>query len=320
MPFDETPELILHHYDFSNFAEKIRLIFGHKKLSWASVITPMFLPKPILTTLTGGYRKVPVLQIGADIYCDTLCIALEVERRFPEHTLFPHHSTGLAMAVANWAERSLLWPTARFATGAVADQLPTQFHADRAAMWGVPLNIERYRAAAPRHRMQMIAQLGWIESMLERSSGKFLLGNALSLADLAVYHPLWLVGRCSANLTEAFAPFSKLRNWMELIEMTGHGVRTELEPDVAIEVASNSQPQTPENICLPPSSEPFKLGDLVVVTPSDYGQDKVSGRLHQISLRQISIKRTTAQIGDVVVNFPFTGYRIALDRSSGTQA
>ena len=53
---------------------------------------PMVMPKPLLTALTGGYRKTPVMQIGADIYCDTQCIAVELERRFPRPTLFPHHS------------------------------------------------------------------------------------------------------------------------------------------------------------------------------------------------------------------------------------
>jgi len=54
-------ELILHHYPNSPFAEKIRLILGHKKLPWKSVFIPMIMPKPDLTALTGGYRKTPVL-------------------------------------------------------------------------------------------------------------------------------------------------------------------------------------------------------------------------------------------------------------------
>ena len=64
-------QIILHHYPMSPFAEKVRLIFGFKGLSWASVHIPNVMPKPDLIALTGGYRKTPVLQIGADIYCDT---------------------------------------------------------------------------------------------------------------------------------------------------------------------------------------------------------------------------------------------------------
>ena len=63
-------EIILHHYETSPYSEKVRLGLGFKGLTWASVEIPVIMPKPDLTALTGGYRKTPVLQIGADIYCD----------------------------------------------------------------------------------------------------------------------------------------------------------------------------------------------------------------------------------------------------------
>ena len=60
-------ELILHHYPSSPFAEKTRLMLGYKSLAWKSVIIPMIMPKPDVVALTGGYRKTPILHIGADI-------------------------------------------------------------------------------------------------------------------------------------------------------------------------------------------------------------------------------------------------------------
>ena len=39
-------DLILHNYASSPFSEKIRLILGHKKLPWKSVLVPPILPKP----------------------------------------------------------------------------------------------------------------------------------------------------------------------------------------------------------------------------------------------------------------------------------
>jgi glutathione S-transferase len=88
------PDLILHHFDASPFAEKIRLVFGFKGLAWRSVQIPMVMPKPDLTALTGGYRKTPVLQIGADIYCDTRRIALALARRFGQPPQFPGGNHG----------------------------------------------------------------------------------------------------------------------------------------------------------------------------------------------------------------------------------
>ena len=61
-------DLILHNYASSPFSEKIRLVLGSKKLPWKSVHIPPIMPKPEVVALTGGYRRTPVLQVGADIY------------------------------------------------------------------------------------------------------------------------------------------------------------------------------------------------------------------------------------------------------------
>ena len=70
---------ILHHYQTSPFSEKVRLVLGYKNLAWRSVLVPSIMPKPDVLALTGGYRKTPFLQIGADVYCDTelMCEVLE---------------------------------------------------------------------------------------------------------------------------------------------------------------------------------------------------------------------------------------------------
>ena len=101
--------IIFHHYPRSPFAEKMRLIFGFKKLAWNSVIIPVIMPKPDLTALTGGYRRTPVMQIGADIYCDTALIADVVERLAPAPTLYPAEIEGLARTLAHWADTTLFW-------------------------------------------------------------------------------------------------------------------------------------------------------------------------------------------------------------------
>ena len=95
---------ILHHYPVSPFAEKVRLILGYKQLAWKSVIIPMIMPKPDLTALTGGYRRTPVLQIGADVYCDTALICDVLEQLAPSPTLYPSATEGAARVLAQWAE------------------------------------------------------------------------------------------------------------------------------------------------------------------------------------------------------------------------
>ena len=82
-------DIILHHYAASPFAEKVRIALGLKQAAWKSVDIPNVMPKPDLMPLTGGYRKTPVMQIGADIYCDTQLIMLELDKRLPAPGLCP---------------------------------------------------------------------------------------------------------------------------------------------------------------------------------------------------------------------------------------
>jgi glutathione S-transferase len=102
-------DLYFHHYPTSPFAEKIRAIFGYKNLAWKSVFQPQIMPKPDLQALTGGYRRIPVLQIGNDIMCDTALICDVLEHLSPEKSLFPEGSKGAARILAQWADSTLFW-------------------------------------------------------------------------------------------------------------------------------------------------------------------------------------------------------------------
>src|SRR5437867_3062387 len=122
-------EIIFHHYWTSPFSEKIRLVFGLKKLAWRSVEIPNMMPKPDLVPLTGGYRKTPVMQIGADIFCDTQIIIRELERRYPNRSVFPH-GKGLPYALAFWADRIFFIPTLGVVFGEIGDSVPEDFKKD----------------------------------------------------------------------------------------------------------------------------------------------------------------------------------------------
>jgi glutathione S-transferase len=124
-------ELIFHHYDSSPFSEKIRLVFGIKGLAWSSVEIPNMLPRPDLMPLCGGYRKTPVLQIGADIYCDTQLILRELERRYPAPSLIPRGNKGIGAMVGFWADRPFFLATAGMFIGTLGPHLPDAFIKDR---------------------------------------------------------------------------------------------------------------------------------------------------------------------------------------------
>src|SRR5262245_26533316 len=136
-------DVILHHYPQSPFAEKIRVALGIKGIAWRSVDIPRIMPKPDLMPLTGGYRKTPVMQIGADVYCDTQIIIRELERRFPSPSFYRGTDAGTANAFAFWSERATFAPAVSVGLAQHPEVLTPEFAADRTKFSGRSFNIEQ---------------------------------------------------------------------------------------------------------------------------------------------------------------------------------
>lgn len=184
------PQLILHHFDESPFSEKIRLAFGLKHLDWTSVLISRIMPRPDLMPMTGGYRRTPTLQIGADIYCDSQCILRELERRFPTPSLHPDGTEGIGWGSAMWTDRSFFQNTVNLVFGTLADKVPDAFKKDREQLRGATFDVDAMTKAIPQMRDQFRAHLHWIDAQL--ADGKpFLLGDTASLVDINAYMNVW---------------------------------------------------------------------------------------------------------------------------------
>ena len=127
-------ELILHHYGTSPFSEKIKTILAYKDLPWRAVEQPTIMPKPQLIPLTGGYRRIPVLQIGADVYCDTQLIARVIERRHPQPSIYPPGTEGSCHVWNLWADRLFFWTTASILFALIGEHVPKEFRRRDAAL------------------------------------------------------------------------------------------------------------------------------------------------------------------------------------------
>jgi len=299
-------DLILHHYDFSNFAEKVRLALGFKGLAWQSVIIPPIAPKPDLVPLTGGYRRTPVLQAGADLYCDTRLIVRELERRAPAPTLFPPAQSATADAIAYWAENRLMRPITLYVSGMNLDHLPAGLQADRSVMRGLPPPDEAtMRRAARRNAPLVRAQLPAVESMLS-DGRKWIAGPAPCVADLAVYHPLWFFTARTDRLVHELAPYPAIAAWMARVRAFGHGTPTPMAPERALEIARNAVPLAPQPSTPWPEDPP--LGADVRIRADDYGRDVVRGELIHAGIDEIAVRRDDPTVGTVVVHFPRLGY------------
>ncbi|MGD0189964.1 MAG: glutathione S-transferase family protein [Rhizomicrobium sp.] len=301
-------EIILHNFATSPFSEKVRLAFGIKKLAWRSVEIPSMLPKPDLIPLTGGYRKTPVMQIGADIFCDTQIILRELERRFPTPTLFPN-GAGLAYGLGFWTDRLFFMASVPVIFGEIGDMVPDAFKKDREAMSANAFSVEAMKAASPFMRDQWRAHAAFVADQL--ADGRtFVLGDKPSAADLHCHMNFWFMKGAIAATTETLLEeFPAIDAWFARVNAIGHGHRTPMDSKEALRIALDA---TPEAQTAADSHDPNRRrpGDNVKVSADDYGRDPVAGQVVFSNAHEIAIRRTDPQAGDVVVHFPRAGFTV----------
>jgi len=308
-------EPVLHHYSFSPFAEKARAMLGFKNLAWKSVQIPPVMPKPDVVALTGGYRKTPILQLGADIYCDTALIARVLERIAPSPSLFPRGETLAVQAVAHFADSALFGmvipigfqPGAGMSKLFFADATPeylANFGKDRLAMRQGG-TIRR----GPLHECKANLQgmLGKIEAQLA-GGGPYLFGDQACVADFALYNALWAIWK-PADLRVMLDAFPKTKSLIERIAAIGHGRPNEITSGEAIQIAKAA---TPEAVKAAVALETggIALGQQAQAMPVDSGLDPVQGELVHASAEEIVIRRTDPRAGTVHVHFPRFGYQL----------
>jgi len=299
-------DLILHHFDISPYAEKVRTLLGVKRLAWQSVQIPMVMPKPDLTALTGGYRKTPVMQIGADVYCDSNGIARELERRFPSPSLFPDGGRGFGVALGVWGDR-FFEPGAGLAMSVNAD-LPADLVKDRRDFFS-HMDFSQFAARIPHMYAQLRSQLALIDEQL--SDGRsFVLGNEPGLADATAWYPIWMGHGFLPTFGELVAPFQHLLRWQQRMRAVGHGQRTEIDAERALVVSRESAP-LPGHGVDPADPLRLRVGQRVTVTPDDYGKVPVTGELLTLDLHEVALRREDRRAGEVVVHFPRLGYVVA---------
>lgn len=308
------PELVLHHYDEAPFAEKIRLIFGIKDLAWHSVIQPSALPKPDLVPLTGGYRRTPVFQVGADIYCDTQLIAAELEALYPEPTIFPDGNAGLAYALGSWAHGPYVVSSVAIYMGAedpfAGDvSLPRHFFEDRKKMWKTQFDTDQLGPKLAGYRAQLDAHTDFINMQL--ADGRtFLTGDKPGLVDLhAMWDPWFLRRFAPAEASRAYDRFPAIKQWEKRLAAVGQGKRSEMDPKRALEIARDATPEPATGID-PNDALGISPETTVRVSPSDYAEVDVIGELVATTVRTVTIRRDDPDVGQVHVHFPKIGYVI----------
>ncbi|QQX85839.1 glutathione S-transferase family protein [Cupriavidus necator] len=305
-------DIILHQYATSPFSEKVRLLLGAKGLAWQAVEIPAILPKPDLLALTGGYRRTPVMQVGADIYCDTALICEVLDALAPAPALYPPAQAAAARVAAAWFDAALFTASVTyvFQPAGVASMLghlsPAQvqaFSADRKAMRG---DTNALRMPLPEATALLHETFGQLETQF--SAGiEHVAGPALSVADFSLYHNLWFIRRAGA-LAQLLEAYPRLQAWYARMNTFGHGRPRVIDSEDAIAAARSADPVVLDEGVVADAG--LQAGDPVTVTPTDYARDPVAGVLLSLTARRVTLRRQDPRAGALNVHFPRQGYQV----------
>ena len=302
-------EPILHHYWQSPFAHKIRLVLGLTDFSWRSVEIPRIPPKPLLIPLTAGYRRTPVLQCGADVFCDTQNIVKAIGDLTDDHRLIPESERGKILTFTDWIDGTVFNLAARVILTSAMGTAPPEFIQDRAGLYfGSNWTPNGLKGELPGVILQLSAHLKSIDQGLSGSGG--FMTEVLSYADISIAYIAWFIrGRW-----EHGPIFLKQFPNIERIEQEINEQTTEcydnLTAEAALAIAHDSISRSPNGVqsqigCF------MHEGMRVSIKPqADTSDPSVVGQLRYLDDIRVSIDHNAPEVGDVVVHLPIAGYQI----------
>jgi hypothetical protein len=285
-------------------------MFGYCDMQWQSVISPAMPPRSIVDPLAGGYRRIPVMQIGADIFCDSKLIASEIATACNRPELAMETCGDHVAEYSNYIDTAVFMAGVQTSTPLkmlatvfklFAPLQAIRFIKDRAAIGKAssakPLGRERALKLISSHYADMESKL---------SVNEFLFGNSPTIADFSAYHNLWF-----KNLTNGGKPLEdhpNVSDWFKRMSTFGHGDRKPSTKREAFESAKNHAPRNiPEQM-----KEADNVGLRVEIKPSDYAKDSVVGTLVGGDQSRWILARETTEFGTLHVHFPKQGFNIVL--------
>ncbi len=303
-------DIVLHHYPFSTFSEKVRTALGMKQLAWRSVEIAGMPPRPLLSPLTGGYRRVPVMQVGADIYCDTNIILPALERLKPTPSLYPRGSEGVANGLGFAWERQMWIPTIGVLVHFIGEHIPAEFIKDRKEGYlGIDISKAAMAPSFKQHLEFVRAQIAWLRLALAQRP--FLFGDQPSAADLACWQTIFLLRQnCPVAEVDALLGLAPLLPWYDRMAAAGHGSPQSMTAQEALEVARDASPAPVTHMTANGDPGGIEPGTPVTVTPDDNARVSVKGRLVAADACEVVIHRHDPQAGDLHLHFPRLGFEV----------
>ncbi|OAP64723.1 hypothetical protein AYL99_00695 [Fonsecaea erecta] len=323
------PPIILFTYDISVFGRKMDWYFALSGLKYFHCIVLNRLPRPVLEQLGVHYRRIPILAIGRDIYCDTRIIIDKLEELFPAARISPNSpfEKGLAHLFENWLiDGGPFWRTAGLIPPTAEVMHDPAWLKDRSSMSGRSFDMDTLMHNRPEALAHARMYFHLMEHELLADGRRYLLDTPEpTLADI---HGIWtfdwtLQPRMHMLeylekdvISEQLFPrtFAYVDRFRKAIarKQEQHGMPEELSDADTIQKILASDFFEPEGTVDPADPLRLKKGQMVEIFPVESGfthHDK--GELVSIGVKEVVIaSKPTVGEGRLRLHFPRVNFRI----------
>ncbi|KAH7067104.1 hypothetical protein FB567DRAFT_542046 [Paraphoma chrysanthemicola] len=321
-----TEKPILFHYPPSIYSHRVLWYLWLRGILYDECIQPPIMPRPDLASIGVGYRKIPVMAIGKDVYCDSRLIISKLEALFPNSTLTPKTEAEIGVQklfenytidggvfantvklIPYWTDVSLLQNKA--------------FLDDRAKLsGGRRMTKENMEAGRPEGLQQIRQAFNLLETSFLADGRDWILGSKEpSLADIDAVWPFeWMIvdrnmKEClpEAQISDKIYPrtFAWVRRFMSKVQEKKATSSKPTTLDGAAMASKTLNATSPTDGIGFNTNDPLDitLGDELEVFPSDYGQmGKTTGQLVGLSTTEVVIQNSKG----LHVHFPRWNFAI----------
>ena len=325
------PLLILFTYPNSPFGRRVENYLTLRGLPYVRSPVLNRLPRPVLEDLNVHYRRIPILAIGRDIYCDSRLIIDKLEARWsPESRLGSSGGAferGVEKLLEGWTVDG--GPFARVAALTPAERLTDKaWIEDRKEMTGGRFDP----ALLPKGRGEALAHVRMYFALMEEGllgdGRSWVSGNGSGGPGLGEVHAAWvfewmcapvMLGGVDAEVLSAkvfprtFGWVARFREWVDGVRERAGGVVEEIGREETVSRILKAGFFEEEEGEIDPA-DPLKLekGREVEVFPVDTGSNhRDRGRLVSIGRDEVVVEsKTNVGEGVLRIHYPRVNIRI----------
>jgi glutathione S-transferase len=287
-------------------------------------IQPAYPPREDLTSIDVNYRRIPVMAVGKDVYCDSRLIVHTLEALYPEINLTPATPAddGIRKLFQSWTDTAVFGNAVKmmpyWAPNGILQN--TSFLDDREKLMGKRMTAEGMKAGRPDGAQHMRQALDFLETTFLADGRCWILGTEnITLADIdAVWPFAWLLEDpfMKGSLPEQIANETRFPHALAyvrrfMVEINKKKLQAPKATTLNGETMRNrvlkvTTDHRPSDVI---SDDPLQLkpGDEVQVFASDYGSShKDRGAIVGLTLTEVVIRNAKG----LHLHFPRWNFRI----------